>query len=626
MSETERTRGRQRRWGVVLTATLLVAAGCSSDGGSAGGPVPTPGGVDAGTPSGTAVGDAAMLADIQPGNDGSFASPGAVVGDRLVFTAYGAGHGGLWVTDGEQVAPLADVSLYLDENADPDRTFTEMDGVQYFAGSADRGRAIGLWRTDATRAGTQLVAQVSSGRFAPDFGAPKQITAVGDTLYFVVDDGADAWELWRSDGTTAGTAMVSSQPRSDAFSAAAPSELVALGDTLLFSQEDPETGNELWRSDGTPEGTRLVADINPGEAGSRPLFVTAVGDRVFFAATDATHGNELWVSDGTEAGTRLVEDITPGRFDAYVPPDNPDDEEPPEPYSGIAVLGVLGDRLLFSADDGETGDEPWISDGTADGTHLVADLDPRTNDDGKDGSHPDRAYVWDGTAYFAADDGRHGVELWRTDGTADGTGLVADLVTEPEPYEDEDEPGGSYPFDFLVFEDLLHFYAGGNGTSGGIWRTDGTAEGTELVVDVADATGLAGQVRLGGSSSGLAAAGDALFFAAAEELHGSELWSTSEAALAAPRVRSVDRPTISGEPVVGGTLTATPGTFTPAKGLTYSYRWFVGFDVVPGEDGLTYRPRGADIGEAIGFRVIVTRPGLQSRVVRAIPTEPVRQP
>ena len=625
MSETQRPhRARHRRWGVVLVAVLLAAAGCSGDGRSASGPVPTPGGADAPTPSGAAVGEAALLTDLQPGTEGSFPGAFVAVGDRLVFSAYGAGRGGLWVTDGVQVAPLGDVSPHLDETTDPDRVFTEMDGVQYFAGSTGRGRAIGLWRTDATRAGTRLVAEVDDGRLSPDFGAPEQLTVVGDTLFFVVDDGRDTWELWSSDGTTAGTAVVSSRPRSDSPTAGAPSELVALGDTLLFSQEDPTTGNELWSSDGTPEGTTIVADINPGTAGSRPLFVTAAGDRVFFAATDATHGNELWTSDGTEAGTRLVADITPGRFDAYDPGSgNPDDEPPPEPFSGIEVLGVLGDRLLFSADDGRTGDEPWVSDGTAEGTHLVADLDPATVDGDKDGSHPERAFVWDGTAYFPADDGRHGVELWRTDGTAEGTRLVADL--DPDPPEQDDVPGGSHPSGFLVHDGRLHFLAGGAGTTGGVWRTDGTAEGTELVVDSADATGALGLVRTGGLSA-MAAAGGDLFFAGGDELHGQELWSTSEAAVSAPRVRSVDRPVVTGDPVVGATLTATPGTFTPAQGLTYSYRWFVGYDVVAGEDGLTYRPRAADVTQPIGFRVIASRPGLGSRVVRAVPTEPVRRP
>jgi ELWxxDGT repeat protein len=70
-------------------------------------------------------------------------------------------------------------------------------------------------------------------------------------------------------------------------------------------------GAELWRSDGTEAGTVLVKDIAAGTRSSQPQGLTVVETapgvyRVFFAANDGVSGFELWQSDGTETGTVLV--------------------------------------------------------------------------------------------------------------------------------------------------------------------------------------------------------------------------------------------------------------------------------------------------------------------------------
>src|SRR5207244_2850184 len=73
-------------------------------------------------------------------------------------------------------------------------------------------------------------------------------------------------------------------------------------------------GQELWRSDGTAAGTMLVKDICPGAAGSGPFAFTNVNGTLFFAANDGVTGSELYKSDGTAAGTVLVKDVFPGPF------------------------------------------------------------------------------------------------------------------------------------------------------------------------------------------------------------------------------------------------------------------------------------------------------------------------
>jgi ELWxxDGT repeat protein len=82
---------------------------------------------------------------------------------------------------------------------------------------------------------------------------------------------------------------------------------------VFFSATRPGTARELWRTNGTTAGTRLVRDINPKGGRSVPDDFTVVGDTLFFAAQDPATTRELWMSDGTRVGTQLVKDIVPGR-------------------------------------------------------------------------------------------------------------------------------------------------------------------------------------------------------------------------------------------------------------------------------------------------------------------------
>jgi ELWxxDGT repeat protein len=90
-----------------------------------------------------------------------------------------------------------------------------------------------------------------------------------------------------------------------------PSALTVVNGTLFFAADDVTHGVELWKSDGTAAGTVLVKDINPGAGDSDPNWLTNVNGRLFFRADDGTNGSELWQSDGTAAGTVLVKDIHP---------------------------------------------------------------------------------------------------------------------------------------------------------------------------------------------------------------------------------------------------------------------------------------------------------------------------
>ena len=170
----------------------------------------------------------------------------------------------------------------------------------------------------------------------------------------------------------------------------------------------------------------------------------------------------LLVTGAASAGpASLLRDIQPG----------------PGPSTFFDPVAELDGKLLFLADDGVHGLEPWISDGTEDGTRLVRDVRVGDSGSGPDGSglHPHRFTIWQGRAYFGANDGVGGFELWATDGTEQGTARVLDVMPGPE---------ASSPLVLAGLDSLLVFaaYDGEHGTE--LWATDGTEGGTRLVRDL----------------------------------------------------------------------------------------------------------------------------------------------
>src|SRR5438132_732998 len=144
---------------------------------------------------------------------------------------------------------------------------------------------------------------------ATDDSSPDGLTDVNGTLFFVASDPTNGRELWKSDGTAAGTVLVKDiHPGSGDSS---PYGLTDVNGTLFFAAFDPANGTELWKSDGTAAGTALVKDIDPGSGVRYPYQLTALPGSLFFVAVDPTNGFELWKSDGTAAGTVLVKAFDP---------------------------------------------------------------------------------------------------------------------------------------------------------------------------------------------------------------------------------------------------------------------------------------------------------------------------
>ena len=271
-------------------------------------------------------------------------------------------------------------------------------------------------------------------------------------VYYVLYNGG--YQLWRSDGTAAGTILLSS-------TLYATYSLNVAGNTAFFVAGDSVVNGilvnaELWKSDGSVAGTKMVKDINPGTANSSPKGMFIYKNEVYFAANNGV-GASFWKSDGTKAGTIQLRQIDPWYFSSVF-------------STARYSFEISNDILYFAAINyaNTKGTQLWRTDGTVAGTYSVKDISPDA-----DSYYPIPFYLTDvkGTLFFIPqyEGGVYGTELWKSDGTKAGTQLVKDVTSATD---------SSGLNNLTAFGGKLYFTK-----SGVLWSSDGTADGTMPVDD-----------------------------------------------------------------------------------------------------------------------------------------------
>ncbi len=302
-----------------------------------------------GTASGTV-----LVKDINPGTSGSYPSLLTNVNGTLFFTAFNSDSGyELWKSNGTSAGTvmvseigIGSIGAYLSQ-------LTSVNGTLFFR-AYQAGSGYELWKVNGTSTGTVIVKDIrptfvyNGTTYESSF--PSELTNVNGTLFFRAYTYESGYELWKSDGSEMGTVLVkdinSTATTAGSAGSSYPSNLTAIGSKLFFRAYTTTAGYELWSSNGTSAGTMLVRDINPGSTSSIPnsSYPTALKSfqgKLYFQATSSS-GAELWQSDGTSVGTALVKDIGSGS------------------NSGSPIyLTPSSNRLFFSADDGVIGRELW---------------------------------------------------------------------------------------------------------------------------------------------------------------------------------------------------------------------------------------------------------------------------
>ena len=444
-----------------------------------------------------------QVKDINPGSQGSFPRGfkglSTAGGNSVVYFAANAGPDGvsqLWKSDGSATAPGTDSVVTGLSNSslgsNPNNAVAMGNKTLFFANDSLTGQA--LWQTDGTPTGTSLLKHLD-----PVFGVtPLWGTTSNGTGYYLVQGDHGSSGLWQTDGTASGTTQVQSLPVTAARGAP-----VTFKGQLYFAIQNGAANNpnatiQLWRTSASQQAAELVLSVPFSNSSLSQLAITkdANGNdaKLFFISDSASPNPQriLWATDSGAA----FQQIAKNGISLQGLASNP---------QASSTLGVLGSQVVFTFTDAAHGAEPWISDGTTLGTHLLTDLLS-----GSANALP-TSFTEAGTkVVFFASTGSGGSALYATDGTPAGTQVLGNVA-----------PGsGSAGFTKLA---STTFFTGDDGIHGAeLWRTNGTAAGTFMVKDLNPGVGSA----FNSAQTQLLASGSNLFFTANDGQSGTQVWKT----------------------------------------------------------------------------------------------------
>lgn len=338
---------------------------------------------------------------------------------------------------GELVVVASDAIYVIDEQGKGKTTFIDIDpresnGYQhsnypqqltvlnervYFIAQFDEGFAqtFKLMAIDGTSEGVYEVFEFDSSSYSDSF---KIIGAKGSKIVFLRDT-EDSKEVWVSDGSNAGTKLLSQNGVPTNLWDMEPWHFI--NDDLFYSGSSPEHGVELWRTDGSEQGTLLAKDLGYGQTRVQKGPIATNGSDIYYIMQKHWYGTldgisghhvqrELWKTDGrTMASTRLEQypDKTMLQMIAaesglfwWVYNESAYDELTLQFFSfeketittvipAISnqctnysaknrKMAVVGHKYYFEAprqgnDDSYTC-QLWVSDGTVEGTFVVSDI------------------------------------------------------------------------------------------------------------------------------------------------------------------------------------------------------------------------------------------------------------
>lgn len=397
----------------------------------------------------------------------------------------------LWYSDGTSTGTLMIKDIKQGQYSSDPSSLVISNNLLYFIAD-DGAHGIELWKSDGTEVGTVMVKDISLNGSSSFNSNSANLIDLNGTLFFTATNGINGYELWKSDGTEAGTIMVKDINPNGSGS---PTDLFIFNNDIYFIANDGTNGTELWKSNGTEWGTSMVKNISANYSGLTEgnQFLT-LNSFFYFFASDSTNGSELWKSDGTEAGTTMIKDIRPGFTSS----------------SYLLKGSSLENLILFEANDGINGTELWKSDGTESGTSMVKNID---NINFSSISYNSPYITYNSEVYFLADDNIHSMQIWKSDGTSSGTTLLKDINEVNSPVWIE-----KFHLDHINNK-LLFFSNSTNSSDRTLWVSDGSSTGTFELSTITD-------TNIFGIDENFVTINNVTILTAENKKYGYELWVT----------------------------------------------------------------------------------------------------
>jgi ELWxxDGT repeat protein len=415
---------------------------------------------------------------------------------------------------------------------------------------ADDGQSKGVFLTNGTEAGTIKISNNMTAAYGFITFNTLNYLVSSPTVLFISSTSDYGYEVWKSNGTLNNTILLK-----DIFvgtSSSNPSNIVTLTGSAYFAASSSNNLRSLYITDGTANGTTIAVPFNSGVS-SMIYKIDTLNGKLIFAANTLQNGAELWISDGTEAGTQMLKDIHTGQANAF------DTLYGAIKFSPIYYKG----KIYFAAKNNTNNLEPWFSNGTANGTLCLKEI----NSNGS--SNPTSFIVCNDLLYFIAWDGQE-YGIFESDGTVGNASKIWSLGTNFSnrylyPYNNEiyffDNTGLLKKIHSLTHQvaDVMQFSADPYGTyqmyeyngylyfrayrlgNYELWRTDGTTNNT-IQLTITNATN-------SGNPLYFTEYNGSLYFAGSFNNAGIELWKlTDSTTILPPTLELVSQPNIYPNP------------------------------------------------------------------------------
>ncbi len=389
---------------------------------------------------------------------GSLPSQLKRTGNKIIFTADSTGGNSpsLWISDGTNTGTLA-ITMVSQLNSSkvatsPFSLTSTANGKIFFRSKTAANIAGDIWVTDSS-GNTILLDEFTPSHNPLGTQQFDFLQVIGNQIFYNAETNDGHWQLKKSDGTVAGTAVVKDFGLSDGSGGIYLG--IVLNNKLYFDFYNTPGGfqDEIWTSDGTEAGTQLV--YNLGSSGGLASYLMPTSNNIYFYNYSPA-GIELWKTNGAAAGTSRI---------LLVDPNFNNSNNYPEFY-GTPI------QLVFVLNNGANGPECWVTNGDSVGTFMLKDINPTATTY----ADPSNFTLFNNTLYFTANDGVHGTEMWRAPYPfrKDSVFLFADF-----------NPGSADGVAGITTINNRIYFAGNDGVNGTeLWTTDSTFHSAVLVSDI----------------------------------------------------------------------------------------------------------------------------------------------